>query len=94
MFIDDESKLTLHGLQQYYIKLTEVEKNRKLSDLLDALLFNQVIIFVKTVARAIELDKLLNECNFPSVCIHRDLKQVERYLFILLDIYIYIYIYI
>merc|ERR1711924_223458 len=47
VFIDDESKLTLHGLQQHYVKLAENEKNRKLNDLLDALEFNQVIIFVK-----------------------------------------------
>lgn len=46
IFIDDESKLTLHGLQQYYVKLTEQQKNRKLNDLLDALEFNQVVIFV------------------------------------------------
>merc|ERR1711977_590908 len=49
VFIDDESKLTLHGLQQHYVKLTEDEKNRKLNDLLDALEFNQVIIFVKRI---------------------------------------------
>merc|ERR1712070_1270967 len=34
VFIDDESKLTLHGLQQHYVKLAENEKNRKLNDLL------------------------------------------------------------
>jgi len=78
IYVDDETKLTLHGLQQYYIKLTEQEKNRKLNDLLDALEFNQVIIFVSKVARAIELDKLLQECNFPSVCSHSGLKQPER----------------
>merc|ERR1719284_1868539 len=33
--VDEESKLTLHGLLQYYVKLTEREKNRKLNDLLD-----------------------------------------------------------
>jgi hypothetical protein len=42
IYVDDETKLTLHGLQQYYIKLDESEKNRKLNDLLDALEFNQV----------------------------------------------------
>lgn len=42
IFIDDESKLTLHGLQQHYIKLEENGKNRKLNDLLDQLEFNQV----------------------------------------------------
>jgi len=48
IFIDDE-KLTLHGLVQYYVNLSENEKSKKLNDLLDALLFNQVIIFVKSV---------------------------------------------
>merc|ERR1712072_676841 len=76
--IDDESKLTLHGLLQYYTKLEEKAKNRKLNDLLDALEFNQVVIFVKSVQRATALDRLLVECNFPSIAIHSGLKQEER----------------
>jgi ATP-dependent RNA helicase UAP56/SUB2 len=78
IFIDDEKKLTLHGLQQHYVKLQENEKNRKLTDLLDALEFNQVVIFVKSVPRARELNKLLVDCNFPSICIHSGMKQEER----------------
>ena len=74
----DDSKLTLHGLQQHYVKLAENEKNRKLNELLDALEFNQVVIFVKSVQRAIQLDKLLQECNFPSVAIHARIEQAER----------------
>jgi ATP-dependent RNA helicase UAP56/SUB2 len=42
-------------------------------------LAEQVVIFVKSVARAIELDKLLNSCNFPSISIHSGLAQEERY---------------
>merc|ERR1712146_242618 len=76
--VDNESKLTLHGLLQYYVKLTEKEKNRKLNDLLDALEFNQVVIFVKSVQRAVALDKLLVECSFPSLAIHSGLGQEER----------------
>mmetsp|Transcript_125260 Transcript_125260/g.400388 ORF Transcript_125260/g.400388 Transcript_125260/m.400388 type:complete len:426 (+) Transcript_125260:95-1372(+) len=76
--VDEESKLTLHGLLQYYVKLDEKAKNRKLNDLLDALEFNQVVIFVKSVQRAVALDKLLIECNFPSIAIHSGLKQEER----------------
>jgi ATP-dependent RNA helicase UAP56/SUB2 len=34
---------------------------------------------VKSVARAIELDKLLVSCNFPSISIHSGLQQEERY---------------
>jgi len=78
IYINDGAKLTLHGLQQYYISLEEKEKNRKLVDLLDALEFNQVVIFVSSVRRAEELNKILNECNFPSTCIHGSLKQEER----------------
>merc|ERR1711907_225144 len=78
VFIDDESKLTLHGLQQHYVKLAENEKNRKLNDLLDALEFNQVIIFVKSPERAKTLNKLLCECNFPSIATYGRLKQEER----------------
>jgi len=78
IYINDGAKLTLHGLQQYYVKLEEKEKNRKLVDLLDALEFNQCVIFVKSVARASELNKLLNDCNFPSICIHSSMKQQER----------------
>lgn len=39
----------------------------------------QVVIFVKSVMRAKELNKLLVECNFPSICIHSAQKQEERY---------------
>ena len=42
IYVDDETKLTLHGLVQHYVMLNEEEKNRKLNDLLDALDFNQV----------------------------------------------------
>jgi ATP-dependent RNA helicase UAP56/SUB2 len=78
IYVDDETKLTLHGLQLYYCKLPEAEKNRKLNDLLDSLEFNQVVIFVSKVARAKELNRLLQDCNFPSICIHGGQKQEER----------------
>lgn len=78
LFIDDEKKLSLHGLQQYYLNSKEDEKNRRLNDLLDELTYNQVIIFVKTSNRAIELDRLLRECNFPSIAVYGHLNQEER----------------
>jgi len=78
IYVDDEKKLTLHGLQQYYIKLEEREKNRKLNDLLDNLEFNQVIIFVRSTTRCTELDRLLKECNFPSIAVHSGISQEER----------------
>lgn len=74
----DETKLTLHGLQQYYVKLKDSEKNKKLIDLLDILEFNQVVIFVKSVSRCIALSQLLIDQNFPAICIHRGMSQEER----------------
>jgi ATP-dependent RNA helicase UAP56/SUB2 len=78
VYVDDEAKLTLHGLQQYYVKLKENEKNKKLFELLDLLEFNQVVIFVKTVQRCMALNQLLTEQNFPSIAIHRNMQQDER----------------
>ena len=78
IFIDNESKLTLHGLKQHYLKLTEKEKNKQLFELLDNLQFNQVIIFVKSVQRCIALCNLLCEQNFPAIAIHRQMQQDER----------------
>lgn len=46
VYVNDEAKLTLHGLQQHYVKIKENEKNRKLFELLDALEFNQVRNFL------------------------------------------------
>ena len=78
IYVENDAKLTLHGLQQYYVKLKPEEKNRKLADLLDALEFNQVVIFVSKIARARELDRLLKECNFPSMHIDGGMPQDER----------------
>ncbi|KAJ8038705.1 Spliceosome RNA helicase DDX39B [Holothuria leucospilota] len=78
VYVDDETKLTLHGLQQYYLKLKDNEKNRKLFDLLDLLEFNQVVVFVKTVPRCVALSQLLLEQNFPAIAIHRGMNQEER----------------
>lgn len=49
VYVDDEAKLTLHGLQQHYVKLKENEKNKKLFELLDVLEFNQVCFYLLSV---------------------------------------------
>ena len=78
IYVSDEQKLTLHGLTQYAAKLEEGQKNRKLVQLLDAINFNQVIIFVSKHSRASELAKLLVECNFPAVAVHGNMDQKDR----------------
>jgi ATP-dependent RNA helicase UAP56/SUB2 len=78
IYINDGAKLTLHGLQQYFVNLAENEKNKKLVELLDVLTFNQVVIFVKSVPRCEVLNKLLNDEGFPSIFIHGQLEQANR----------------
>merc|ERR1712086_1104460 len=69
IYVDDDTKLTLHGLRQHYCKLEEKDKNRKLFDLLDELDFNQVCKL---------LHELLVDQQFPATCMYGGLKQDER----------------
>jgi len=78
VLIENESKLTLHGLKQYYVQLSDKDKNRKLIDLIDQLAFNQIIIFVKEVVFAVKLSEILNKSSIPSKAIHRSIPQEER----------------
>merc|ERR1712110_466818 len=79
IYVDDQAKLTLHGLLQHYVNLQEEkQKNRKLFELLDNIDFNQVIIFVKSCDRAETLAKMLNAVQFPTAFIHGRIKQDDR----------------
>jgi len=78
IFIDNEEKLRLEGLQQYYCQREENQKNVKLLELLDNLQFNQVIIFVKSTQRCRALTAFLTEQNFPTIEIHGGIPQPER----------------
>merc|ERR1711935_361074 len=78
IFIDNEEKLKLEGLLQYYCQREESQKNSKLLELLDSLEFNQVIIFVKSTQRCKALTKLLVDQNFPAGEIHGSMNQPDR----------------
>ncbi len=78
IFVDDGSKLTLHGLSQYYMKLEEKEKIKQTVTLLDELQFNQVVIFVKKGQFSDRLSSILSNKGFPTISIHGDLPQPER----------------
>jgi ATP-dependent RNA helicase UAP56/SUB2 len=77
-YIDDDSKLTLHGLQQYFVKLDENEKIKKLIDLLDDLEFNQVIVFTKKMEYAKKLNQIIQAEKFPSVACFSSMSMPER----------------
>lgn len=61
------AQLTLHGLKQFHVQLSENEKNKKLFSLIkDIIPFNQAIIFTKNPERAKKLSSLLNESGLTT----------------------------
>ena len=74
----DEGKLTLKGLNQYYIMTPENKKFEILSNALDTIPFQQAIIFVNKVSRVIQLQAMLQSILFTSICIHSSLNQTTR----------------
>jgi len=78
IYVDDETKLSLDGLVQYYKEVSEEAKNRTLIDFLDKYDFNQVVIFVKSVSRCKALTNLMIDENFPATYICTGLRQEER----------------
>ena len=78
VLIENESKLTLHGLRQYYVMVEDKQKISKLMDLIDELQFNQVIIFVSSIAYAKKLVEVLNRESIPSKAIHSDIPNEKR----------------
>jgi len=78
IFIDDQKKLTLHGLVQYYSNLQEKDKTKTLLSLLYKLNYNQTIIFCKSIDRAKFLNEILCKMDLPSIAIHRKMTQEDR----------------
>jgi ATP-dependent RNA helicase UAP56/SUB2 len=78
IFIDDQKKLTLHGLVQYYSNLLEKDKTKTLLSLLYKLNYNQTIIFCKSIERAKFLNEILIKMDLPSIAIHRKMTQEDR----------------
>jgi ATP-dependent RNA helicase UAP56/SUB2 len=77
-YIDDDSKLNLHGLQQYFVKLDEKEKIMKLINLLDDLEFNQVIIFTNKQEYAKKLNEIIQKEKFPSIACFSNMSMTDR----------------
>lgn len=76
--VDNEKKLTLHGLQQFYCEVPETDKIKTLDSLLKKLQYNQTVIFCKSVERAMYLHEVLQKIGHKSITIHRQMKQEER----------------
>eukprot|EP00796_Vickermania_ingenoplastis_P010096 gene10096-7064_t len=78
IYVDQNAKLTLHGLTQYYMRVTEAEKTRRLCDILDVVEFNQAIIFTSSVERCEALNRQLQALQFPSQAVYSRMDQKDR----------------
>lgn len=78
IYVDQRAKLTLHGLAQFFMNLSEVEKVRALCSILDAVEFNQCIIFTSSVDRCEALNRQLQALKFPSQAVHSRMDQKDR----------------
>jgi ATP-dependent RNA helicase UAP56/SUB2 len=54
IYVDDEAKLTLHGLQQYYIKLEEDQKNRKVCCTSSCLYIMYIYVYGRRLYRRLD----------------------------------------
>ncbi|EPR79431.1 DEAD/DEAH box helicase [Spraguea lophii 42_110] len=79
VYVGEESRLTLHGLTQGYLKVEETEKEKVLEDILDRYEnINQCVIFVKDKMRAKRLTRHLSKQGFPTIDIHSGVPTKER----------------
>lgn len=76
--VDEEKKLTLHGLLQNYMMVNESDKLARLEELIDNTDFTQLVIFVREKGRAGWLSRQLKNKGFPSVEIHAGMSVAER----------------
>ena len=76
--IDDQKRLTLHGLRQFYVEVTEKQKFKYLYMLLNKIDYNQCVIFTSKIDRAKYLNKMLKDAEISSLTIHADMIQKVR----------------
>lgn len=78
VFVDSDTKLTLHGLQQFYLNIDEDKKNRKLIEIIERIAYKQIIIFVSKVDRCKMLAEILRSQGLECTTLHSDMNTEER----------------
>lgn len=72
-------KLTLEGIQQFYIGLDDdKQKYDVIKDLFASLSVTQTFIYCNSVRRVVDLYEAMKEDGFPVACIHSSMDKVER----------------
>lgn len=76
--VDDESKLTLYGLKQYYVEINEDLKMSKLEDVLNNYTFSQAIVFTNSKACSSKILNVLKSKECAAIELHSGMKTEER----------------
>lgn len=72
-------KLTLEGIQQFYIGLDDdKQKYDVIKDLFGLLSVTQTFIYCNSVRRVVDLYEAMKEDGYPVACIHSSMDKVER----------------
>lgn len=72
-------KLTLEGIQQFYIGLDDdKQKYDVIKDLFGLLSVTQTFIYCNSVRRVVDLYEAMKEDGYPVACIHSNMDKVER----------------
>ena len=72
-------KLTLEGIQQFYIGLDDdKQKYDVIKDLFSSLSVTQTFIYCNSVRRVVDLYEAMKEDGYPVACIHSSMDKVER----------------
>ncbi len=72
-------KLSLEGIQQFYIALgDDRQKYDVIKDLFASLTVTQTFIYCNSVRRVVDLYEAMREDGFPVACIHSSMDKVER----------------
>lgn len=78
IIINEFRVLSLDYVVQYFDEVDFNSKTRRLTELLDDIEFNQVIIFVNQSNNAKKLCRVLNANNFPAIVACTSMPQSER----------------
>ena len=77
-FMQDDIKMSLLRLQQYYVCSENARKTRTLLKFIGEWKFNQAVIFASNSRRCDVLAHILNKLEYSTISIHKGLTQIER----------------
>lgn len=74
-----QEMLTLQGIAQYYVACdTDEQKFMAIKDIFAVISMAQCIIYCNSITRVVDLHEALVRDEFPVICIHSDMSQLER----------------